>query len=132
MKPFTFLLIILFFSGLSATVAQKRVRDMLFPEFEQDIAKEKQKQQAQLNPKPDSRSFKERTFTDYRPQTSNSNTARSAKIQHSAGKPLSSDMSSADAAKANQARLAALPKPVAPPLTQDGESAPKSSEHKKQ
>ncbi|SFN47463.1 hypothetical protein SAMN05428949_2961 [Chitinophaga sp. YR627] len=131
MKPYA-LLIALFFSGLGVSIAQERTRDKLFPHFNEDIAKMKQKEnKLKTAPQPqNTRSTKEQLFTDYRPQNTKTRSSRVLNAKKTAGKNTS-DVSAADAAKDIRSKQLKLPAPVEVPTqgnAQENLNAPAHSQ----
>ncbi|MBW8684306.1 hypothetical protein [Chitinophaga rhizophila] len=122
MKPYA-LLITLFFSGLSATIAQERTRDKLFPQFKEDYAKMQQKEEKLKTTQRNTatRSTKEQLFTDYRPQNMTTRSSNLPKTNKPTGKNAS-DISSQEALKAHKARQPQLPAQVIVP-DQGGETS---------
>ncbi|MVT10997.1 hypothetical protein [Chitinophaga tropicalis] len=121
MKPVSLILLLLF-AVTTIAAAQQKTRDILFPDFQKDIAalKQKETKQEANPPKTQGRSVKESIFTNYRPQTS-ANSRLRTQTSRSTGKAQPSDISSEVAQQAIKASEAANPRPVTPPVITQGE-----------
>jgi len=117
MKPYI-LLMMLLLSGLSATKAQQRTRDKLFPSFQQDFSALQQKESKEA-PK-DPRTTREQIFTNYRPQQ-NTRQGSTATLRTNSTSKNPSDINVEEAAKTLKAKQVNLPAPTAVP-TQGNES----------
>jgi hypothetical protein len=122
MKPFM-LMILLLTACSSMAFAQQRTRDVLFPDFQKDIQRmnASHDKDAKLIPSRQTKSTKEALFTNYRPQTTGGR-PRGIAAKRTAGKPMTSDQSGAEAVKAIKAGDAASPRPGAIVPTQGDET----------
>ena len=113
MKSFLFL-IFLIVASTTATVAQQRTRDVLFPHFNEDMAKLKQKEAA-TTPGLGSKT-REAIFTNYHAQaTSTPKVNTLAARSRAASKPLPSDISSEASMKQKTEQQSSSSQPTTPP-----------------